>query len=76
QAQWSKGKEADYGGRTVDSYINRPEFEFFDIISDPNESRNLANDPVHADALASYKDRLKTEQRRTGDPWIMKWEYE
>ena len=76
QAQWSKGKEADYGGRTVDSYINRPEFEFFDIVSDPNESRNLANDPVHADALASYKDRLKAEQKRTGDPWIMKWEYE
>ena len=76
QAQWEKGKDADYGGRTVDSYIHRPQFEFFDIASDPNESRNLANDPAHAKALAKYKDRLKAEQKRTGDPWIMKWDYE
>ncbi len=76
QAQWAKGKDADYGGRTVDSYIHRPQFEFFDIASDPNESRNLADDPAHAEALAKYKDRLKAEQKRTGDPWVMKWEYE
>jgi len=76
QAQWEKGKDADYGGRTVDSYINRPQFELFDIASDPNESRNLANDPAHAATLAKYKTLLKADEKRTGDPWIMKWDYE
>lgn len=76
QAQWTKGKDAPYGQRTVDSYIHRPEFELFDIASDPNESRNLAGDPAHAETLKKYQSLLKAEQKRTGDPWIMKWEYE
>lgn len=76
QAQWTKGKDAQYGDRTVDSYINRPEFELFDIASDPNESRNLADDPAHAATLEKYKSLLKAEQKRTGDPWILKWKYE
>lgn len=76
QAQWEKGRDADYGGRTVDSYINRPQFELFDISSDPNESRNLAGDPAHAKTLEKYKALLKADQKRTGDPWILKWKYE
>lgn len=76
QAQWEKGKDAPYGGRTVDSYINRPQFEFFDIASDPNESRNLADDPAYAETLAKYKELLEADQKRTGDPWILKWSYE
>ena len=76
QAQFTKGPEAKYGSRTVDSYINRPQFEFFDISSDPAETRNLAADPEFAEQLATYKDRLKEMQKRTGDPWIMKWRYE
>ena len=57
-------------------YINRPAFELFDISSDPAETRNLAGDPAFADVLAQYKDKLKEMQKRTGDPWIMKWRYE
>jgi N-sulfoglucosamine sulfohydrolase len=76
QAQWEKGKDAKYGKRTVDSYINRPAFELFDIASDPNESRNLADDPTYARTLKKYQDLLKAEQKRTGDPWILKWRYE
>ena len=76
QAQWEKGKDAKYGKRTVDSYINRPAFELFDIASDPNESRNLADDPAYSETLKKYQDLLKAEQKRTGDPWIMKWRYE
>lgn len=76
QAQWEKGKEAKYGNRTVDSYINRPAFELFDIASDPNETRNLAEDPAYAETLKKYQDLLKAEQKRTGDPWILKWRYE
>ncbi|NNC87489.1 MAG: sulfatase [Akkermansiaceae bacterium] len=76
QAQWDQGPEAKYGGRSVDSYINRPQFEFFDISSDPSESRNLAADPKYAGLLETYKAKVKEMQKRTGDPWIMKWSYE
>lgn len=76
QAQFTKGPTAKYGKRTVDSYINRPQFELYDISSDPAETRNLAPDPKFADTLATYKDKLKDMQKRTGDPWIMKWRYE
>ncbi len=60
----------------MDSYINRPPFELYDISSDPAETRNLADDPKFADTLATYQEKLKAMQKRTGDPWIMKWRYE
>ena len=76
QAQWTKGKDAPYGQRTIDSYIHRPAFELFDISSDPNETRNLAEMPEHAELLKRYQEKLKSAQKETGDPWIMKWRYE
>ena len=76
QAQYEKGPDAKYGSRTVDSYIHRPRFELFHISKDPNETRNLADDPEHAAILQKYKDKLKELQKQTGDPWIMKWRYE
>ena len=76
QAQFQQGPDAKYGKRTVDSYINRPAFELYDVSSDPAETRNLASDPKFAATLETYKDKLKAMQQRTGDPWIMKWRYE
>ena len=76
QAQYQQGPDAKYGNRTVDSYIHRAAFELYDISSDPAETRNLADDPKFATTLAKYKDKLKAMQKRTGDPWIMKWRYE
>ena len=76
QAQYKLGKEAPYGAQTVGSYIQRPEFELFDLENDPHEGHNLANDPRHAETLAVLKKRLKQFQRETNDPWIIKWEYE
>jgi N-sulfoglucosamine sulfohydrolase len=76
QAQWDKGADATYGGRSVESYINRPQFELFDISSDPGESRNLAGDPGFKGLLEKFKDKIKEMQKRTEDPWIMKWQYE
>ena len=76
QAQFAKGAEAPYGKRTVDSYINRPQFELYDISSDPSEARNLAEDLAFATVLTHYQSKLKTMQKRTEDPWIMKWRYE
>jgi len=65
-----------YGPRTVDSYIHRPRFELYDLDADPWETRNLAADPAHAEALQSMQTRLQTWQRETEDPWELKWRYE
>ncbi|MGB7346556.1 MAG: sulfatase [Pirellulaceae bacterium] len=76
QAQWAKGKEAPYGTKTVGQYVQRPQFELFDIANDPNESTNLADSEGHKDVLETYKAKLKQMQKDMEDPWVMKWDYE
>jgi N-sulfoglucosamine sulfohydrolase len=76
QAQYQQGKQAMYGNRSVESYIQRPEFELYNIENDPSESKNLANDPAYSEQLEEQKQRLKILQKQTNDPWIMKWDYE
>jgi N-sulfoglucosamine sulfohydrolase len=76
QAQYQQGFYAPYGAQTVGSYIQRPEFELFDIQADPHEGNNLALDPRHAELLAEMKQKLQQFQRATNDPWILKWKYE
>jgi N-sulfoglucosamine sulfohydrolase len=76
QAQWKKGQGAPYGKKTVREYINRPQFELFDISADPNEAVNLATDAKYAKVLEEYKAKLKKFQQDTQDPWVLKWRYE
>ncbi|QDU56041.1 sulfatase family protein [Aeoliella mucimassa] len=76
QYQYQLGPQANYGSWTVDRYVHRPKFELFDLESDPHETRNLADDPVHAETLARLQQKLKTFQRETNDPWLLKWQYE
>ncbi len=76
QAQLAKGNDAPYGTRTVGEYVQRPEFELFDIYADPHESNNLAHQPEFAEVLETYQKKLKQMQRQMDDPWIMKWDYE
>ena len=76
QAQWDKGPDANYGNKTVDSYVNRPAFELYDMSKDPNETTNLAENPEFAEVLKKYQDRLKKFQSQMDDPWAMKWKYE
>ncbi len=76
QAQWAKGKDAPYGNMTVGEYVQRPQFELFDIEADPNETTNLAASEGHQDILERYKAKLKAMQKKMDDPWIMKWDYE
>ena len=64
------------GKRSVQSYIQRPSFELYDIDKDPGESTNLAGNPEHAERLATMKEQLKAMQKKTQDPWILKWRYE
>ncbi len=76
QAQYAKGPDAPYGKQTVGSYIHRPQFELFDLETDPYEGNNLADDPSHAETLERLQSQLKEFQRRTNDPWKLKWGYE
>ncbi len=72
----SKGPDSKYGQRTVAQYLNRPRFELYDVESDPGETKNLADESQHAATFAELKEKLRTFQERTGDPWVHKWVYE
>ena len=76
QAQWKKGPDAPYGKKTVREYIQRPQFELFDISADPNETVNLATEDKYKPVLEEYKAKLKKFQNLTQDPWVLKWKYE
>ncbi len=65
-----------YGKRTVEAYLHRAEFELYDLENDPEEVVNLADDPKYKDKFEQMKAKLKAFQKRTKDPWILKWDYE
>jgi N-sulfoglucosamine sulfohydrolase len=65
-----------YGKRAVDAYLHRPKFELYDLETDPHEVKNLADNPKYAKVLGELKEQLKAFQKRTKDPWIVKWQYE
>ena len=69
QAQFQKGRETPYGQKTVAQYIQRPEFELYNIESDPNETDNLARDPNFSEVLAKYQRKLREFQAKANDPW-------
>ncbi len=47
-----------------------PPEQLYDLVFDPNEARNLADDPAYADALAELRGRLQAWQEDTGDPLL------
>ncbi|MBW3538684.1 MAG: sulfatase [Planctomycetes bacterium] len=65
-----------YGRRPVSQYLHRPRHELYDLEADPDELNNLADKPEYQDRLKELQDKLKSWQKRTGDPWVLKWEYE
>lgn len=73
---YQKGLDEPYGPRTVRQYIHRPEFELFDLEADPWEANNLADAKQHQETLSKLKEKLKAFQKKTDDPWILKWDYE
>lgn len=71
-----RGPDSLYGKRTITAFVQRPRFELYDLEQDPDELHNLANDAEHRELLAELQQKLKDFQRRTGDPWLLKWERE
>jgi len=65
-----------YGRRTVEAYLHRPQFELYDLEDDPAELKNLAGSRKYEKVLNELKEKLKAFQKRTGDPWIIKWQHQ
>jgi len=78
-ATWQDVEKRDvrqYGKRTVNAFLHRPRFELYDLEKDPNESRNLANDPSHKATLERMQRKLRQFQEQTRDVWVSKWTFE
>lgn len=72
----SRDPNARYGKRLVKDFLHRPRYELYDLKTDPDEVKNLADDAKHAGVLKQMQDKLKSFQERTGDPWVVKYRYE
>lgn len=46
------------------------EEQLYDLVLDPQEGHNLAEDPAQADVLAEMRERLETWMRETDDPLL------
>ncbi|HEX5272523.1 MAG TPA: sulfatase [Gemmataceae bacterium] len=64
------------GKRPLDSFLNRPREELYDLTKDPDELNDVAGDPAYADVLNDLRKRLKEWQKKTNDPWLVKYEHE
>lgn len=62
----SKGVWLDHGWREAPV----PAEALYDLVFDPNEVHNLADDPRHADTLADMRARLEGWMRATDDPLL------
>jgi N-sulfoglucosamine sulfohydrolase len=71
-----RDEEFKYGRRKIKSIVQRPQFELYNLDSDPDEVHNLASDPQHREALTGLQQKLRDFQRRTSDPWVLKWQRE
>ncbi len=52
-------------------YGKRPKYELYDLKKDPHETKNLADDPAHAEIKAALEKELIAELQRTGDPRLI-----
>ena len=65
------GKLKMMGERSVEAYLHRPKEELYDLTSDPNELTNLAGDRSQSATLIDLRERLRTWQVETNDPWTI-----
>lgn len=71
-----RGGTGMLGVRSIEQFLHRPKFELYDVQGDPDEIRNLADDPGHAAVKRQLLEKLKAWQRTTRDPWAHKWSFE
>ena len=50
--------------------VERPPVELYDLRADPDETRNVAGQPIYADIQRELTDRLRGWMQATGDPLL------
>jgi N-sulfoglucosamine sulfohydrolase len=52
-------------------YGKRPKYELYDLVKDPHETKNVAEDAAYAAVKTELEERLLNELTRTGDPRLI-----
>ena len=60
-----------YANRSKKEFFDRPEFELYDLVEDPDELNNLADDLGHREILNRMKNDLHKFMVDTNDPWLL-----
>ncbi|MBN2813655.1 MAG: heparan N-sulfatase, partial [Bacteroidales bacterium] len=68
-----RNKADKFGKRTVNDYLQRAEFELYDLVNDSDEIHNLAGVDSCKTILLEMTEKLKQFQKSTMDPWIVQW---
>ena len=76
QSAYKDGRQAMYGQRTIEAYLQRPRFELYDIENDPGETKNIAYEQKYWEIVEDLKEQLQRFMADTDDPWKLKWNYE
>lgn len=69
-------QQLNFGPRLREAYIQRAEFELYDLSTDPQELRNLAGQEGYGSTLHRLKDKLRNYQVQTKDPWVIMWDHD
>ena len=68
---WVEAAQRDtLARRLVDRYLDRPEYEFYDLQQDPWELENLIGDPKHRARIGRMKRELERWMAQQGDSGI------
>jgi N-sulfoglucosamine sulfohydrolase len=55
---------------TYDEFVNPPEYQLYDLQSDPHEHNNLANNPEYAEILKRLQKELMDWRKASADPFL------
>jgi N-sulfoglucosamine sulfohydrolase len=69
-----RNRSTYFGKRKMANYLFRQEFELYDMQENPDETRNLAYDCEYSEMLEEMKQKIKTFQKNTIDPWYIMWD--
>lgn len=65
-----EAKSLGLGVRSLDAFLHRPAEELYDFSKDPNEVRNVANDPAYREVIERMRTDMNKFRAETKDPWL------
>lgn len=65
---------AKLGKRSLQAFFHRPVEELYDVSKDPDEVKNLVDNPSYAEVLKNMRVQMKSFQLDTHDPWAVEVE--